>query len=643
MANERSSYFIIGTAGHVDHGKTELIKALTGIDTDRLPEEKMRGMSIDLGFAYFELPDGRVVGIVDVPGHERFVHNMLAGAAGMDLVLMVIAADEGVMAQTVEHLNILQLLDVRDGIIVITKRDLVDDEWLQLIVEDVRERFKGTFLDGAPLVAVSSVTGEGLSELVQLIQRKADEVNPRKETERPFRLPIDRAFIKAGFGVVVTGTAFSGEVGVGQEVEISPIGVRTRVRSLQVHKQNVERAFAGQRVAMNLTGIERETIERGYVATEVGYMPPTNRIAVRVRLLPSAKKPLKDGAPVRLHIGTGEWVARLLLLSGSELNPGEEAFAELRTDEYIACVRYDRFIIRSYSPIETVGGGIVIEPYPPKLRRTSQRYIESCKRKSTGNYEAAAEALLEEHANGLKPKELSILLHTGRERTIEMLNKLCERGSAVKLGDELYISAATYKLAKDEVLSLLRSYHREHPLHMGMRKGVLFGQVNSISDEATFELLLSRLQEEGEISIEREVVRLSSHSPSLSGRYLDIAKGMLKVCHDAGFAPPSVDELMQRFAGEQKEASEVLHALLESEQLLLIGELVFHPHTIERAKQLVSEHIEKHGKITVAEFRDMAGITRKYATPILEHLDRIGFTQRLGDYRILRSKAHKAQ
>lgn len=643
MANERGSYFIIGTAGHVDHGKTELIKALTGIDTDRLPEEKMRGMSIDLGFAYFELPDGRVVGIVDVPGHERFVHNMLAGAAGMDLVLMVIAADEGVMAQTVEHLNILQLLDVRDGIIVITKRDLVDDEWLQLIVEDVRERFKGTFLDGAPLVAVSSVTGEGLSELVQLIQRKADEVNPRKETERPFRLPIDRAFIKAGFGVVVTGTAFSGEVGVGQEVEISPIGVRTRVRSLQVHKQNVERAFAGQRIAMNLTGIERETIERGYVATEVGYMPPTNRIAVRVRLLPSAKKPLKDGAPVRLHIGTGEWVARLLLLSGSELNPGEEAFAELRTDEHIACVRYDRFIIRSYSPIETVGGGIVIEPYPPKLRRTSQRYIESCKRKSTGNYEAAAEALLEEHANGLKPKELSILLHTGRERTIEMLNKLCERGSAVKLGDELYISAATYKLAKDEVLSLLRSYHQEHPLHMGMRKGVLFGQVNSISDEATFELLLSRLQEEGEISIEREVVRLSSHSPSLSGRYLDIAKGMLKVCHDAGFAPPSVDELMQRFAGEQKEASEVLHALLESEQLLLIGELVFHPHTIERAKQLVSEHIEKHGKITVAEFRDMAGITRKYATPILEHLDRIGFTQRLGDYRILRSKAHKAQ
>lgn len=643
MENEHGGYFIIGTAGHVDHGKTELIKALTGIDTDRLPEEKMRGMSIDLGFAYFKLPDGRVVGIVDVPGHERFVHNMLAGAAGMDLVLMVIAADEGVMAQTVEHLNILQLLNVRDGIIVITKRDLVDDEWLQLVIEDVRERFKGTFLDGAPIVAVSSVTGEGLSELVQLIQRKAMEVKPRKEVERPFRLPIDRAFIRAGFGVIVTGTAFSGEVSVGQEVEISPIGVRTRIRSMQVHKQSVERAFAGQRVAMNLAGIERESIERGYVVTEVGYMPPTNRIAVHVRLLPSAKKPLRDGAPVRLHIGTGEWVARLLLLSGNELAPGEDAFAELRADEYLACVRYDRFVIRSYSPIETIGGGIVIEPYPPKLRRRSQRYIESCKRKSTGDYEAAAEMLLEEHANGLSVRELSVLLHMKLQHTADLLNMLCKRGSAIRLGDDLCISATTYKVAKDEVLSLLRSYHQEHPLHMGMRKSVLFGQVSSISNEATLELLLLRLQEENEIAVERELVRLRSHSPSLSGRYLEIANSMLKICSEAGFAPPSTAELMRHFAGMQREASEVLHALLESEQLLLVDEFVFHPHTIERAKQLISEHIEKHGRITVAEFRDMAGITRKYATPILEHLDRVGFTQRLGDYRILRSKAHKAQ
>ncbi|MCS7253797.1 MAG: selenocysteine-specific translation elongation factor [Armatimonadetes bacterium] len=643
MASEQCGYFIIGTAGHVDHGKTELIKALTGIDTDRLPEEKRRGMSIDLGFAYFRLPDGRIVGIVDVPGHERFVHNMLAGAAGMDLVLMVVAADEGVMAQTVEHLNILQLLDVRDGIIVITKRDLVDEEWLQLVIEDVREHFKGTFLDGAPVVAVSSVTGNGLDELVKLIQQRAKDFKPKKEMERPFRLPIDRAFIKAGFGVIVTGTAFSGNVSVGQEVEISPIGIRARVRSMQVHRQSVERAFAGQRVAMNLTGIERESIERGYVVTEVGYIPPTNRIAVNVRLLPNVKKPLKDGSPVRLHIGTGEWVARIFLISGDELAPGENTFAELRTDEHLACVRYDRFVIRSYSPAETIGGGTIVEPYPPRYRRRSPRYLESCVRKSTGSYEDAAQMLLEENANGLSTRELSVLLHITKERTKELLDRLQERGSAIKLNDELYISPVSYKAAKDELLSLLRSHHEAHPLHMGMRKGVLFGQMSSVTDEATLELLLTRFQEEGDVTIERELVRLSSHSPSLSGQYLEIANEMLKLCADAGFSPPSLNELMQHFANERDSAMEVFHALLESGQLVLVEEFVFHPHVIERAKQLVGEHIERHGKITVAEFRDMAGITRKYATPILEHLDRIGFTQRLGDCRILRSKAAKEQ
>lgn len=643
MPSEQHEYFIIGTAGHVDHGKTELIKALTGIDTDRLPEEKRRGMSIDIGFAYFNLPDGRTVGIVDVPGHERFVHNMLAGAAGMDLVLMVIAADEGVMAQTVEHLNILQLLDVSDGIIVITKCDLVEDEWLQLIIEDVRERFKNTFLDGAPIVAVSSVTGEGLDELKRIIQRKANEVKPRKEMERPFRLPIDRAFIKPGFGVIVTGTAFSGEVSIGQEVEIAPLGVRTRVRSIQVHKRDVNRAFAGQRVAMNLTGIEREDIERGHVVTEVGYMLPTNRIAVKLRLLPSAKKPLKDGAPVRLHIGTGEWIARVFLISDKEIQPCGVGFVELRTDEQVACVRYDRFVIRSYSPAETIGGGVIIEPYPPKYRRRSERYLESCRRKSTGDYADAASAILEEHPNGLKVNELSVLMHMNHESTKELLKKLCKNGNAVKLSDELFISSSACEAAKDELLSLLHSYHEVHPLHRGIRKSTLFGQMQSVTDETTLELLLLRLQEEGEVAVERELVRLSTHSPSISGRYLDVANKMLKVCSDAAFTPPSVNELIQQFPDAAKDAEEVLHALVEGGQLLLIGEFVFHKRAIERAKQLVREHVERHGKITVAEFRDMTGITRKYATPILEYLDRIGFTQRLGDYRILRSQARGHQ
>jgi selenocysteine-specific elongation factor len=637
MSEQTHGYFIIGTAGHVDHGKTELIKRLTGIDTDRLPEEKKRGMSIDIGFAYFDLPDGKRVGIVDVPGHERFVHNMLAGAAGIDMVLMVVAADEGVMAQTVEHLNILQLLGVNEGIIVVTKKDLVDEAWLELVCEDIRERFRGTFLEHAPMVAVSSVTGEGFDELLKLIQQKAKEVIPHKDVERPFRLPIDRAFIKSGFGVIVTGTAFSGEVCVGQEVEIMPLEIRTRIRSMQVHGNSVEKAFAGQRVAMNLVGIEREEISRGCVVTEVGYMKPTNRIVVKLRLLEDAKKPLKDGAPVRLHIGTGEWIARALLLKGDELEPGEEEFVELRTDEKIACVRYDRFVIRSYSPQETIGGGLVIEPYPQRYRRRSPQYYESCVRKASTDYKETALALLDEHKDGLKVSELSVLLHLKRELTAKLLEELCEEGKAIKLSDVFFMSAKSYDTASEELLSLLRSYHSKHPLHMGMKKVTLLGQLESIESDAVLELLLKRLEVEGRVVVEKELVRLPEHSPKLTGRYSQIADRMLKLCANAGFTPPSTQELLQQFSDEGEVASEVLHALIEGGQLLHIDEFVVHPQTVEEAKRIVREHISQNGRITLAEFRDITKTTRKYALPLLEHLDKIGFTQRIGDHRILRT------
>ncbi|MFA4016319.1 MAG: hypothetical protein RUDDFDWM_001422 [Candidatus Fervidibacterota bacterium] len=639
MGGQTHGYFIIGTAGHVDHGKTELIKRLTGIDTDRLPEEKQRGMSIDIGFAYFNLPDGKRVGIIDVPGHERFVHNMLAGAAGIDMVLMVVAADEGVMAQTVEHMNILQLLGVSDGIIVVTKKDLVDEEWLGLVCEDIRERFKGTFLENAPMVAVSSVTGEGFDELLELICQKAKEVVPHKDVERPFRLPVDRAFIKSGFGVIVTGTAFSGEVCVGQEVEIAPLEIRTRIRSMQVHGNSVERAFAGQRVAMNLVGIEREEISRGCVVTEIGYMKPTNRIVAKLRLLENAKKPLKDGAPVRLHIGTGEWIARAFLLKGDELEPGGEEFVELRTNEKIACVRYDRFVIRSYSPQETIGGGIIVEPYPKRYRRHSPQYYESCVRKGSADYKETASVLLDEHRDGLKVSELSVLLHLKQEHTAKLLEELCEEGKAVKLSDVSFMSTKSYEAVSEELLHLLRSYHSKHPLHIGIKKGTLLGQLEGIENEAVLEMLLKRLEAEGKLVVEKEFVRLPEHSPMLTGRHLQIANRMLKLCANAGFAPPSTQELLQQFSDESEEASEVLHALVEGGQLLRIDEFIFHPQTIEEAKRIVREHISKNGKITLAEFRDITKTTRKYALPLLEHLDKIGFTQRIGDYRILRAHA----
>jgi selenocysteine-specific elongation factor len=635
-----AKHIIVGTAGHVDHGKTALIRALTGIETDRHPEERERGMSIDLGFAHLTLPSGVVAGIVDVPGHERFVHNMLAGASEVDMVLFVVAADEGVMPQTVEHLQILQLLNAKRGIIVITKRDLVDEDWLALVKEDIAEKVKGTFLEGAPMVAVSSVTGEGLDELLKLMDAVAQEVPP-KDTTRPFRLPIDDAFVKAGFGTIVRGAIFSGIVRVGDEVEVMPKGLFTRVRSLHTYGKPVEVAVAGQRAAMNLSGIEREIVERGDVVVQPGTMVATDRIDVRLKLLPetafhrSVSVPsLRHGSPIRFHLGTAERIGRIFFLDRDEVDLGEEIFAEVRLEEPIACAWGDLFVIRTYSPMVTIGGGQVIEPVPPqRKRRRIASEIQRLEQKAKSQSDYAA-TLLSESEKGLSSSEVAKRLFVSTEQARQILDELVAAGLAIPLDNQTIVHADFVNRLRSEIVAQLSRYHAERPLRRGMPKEQLRVAVGAPAE--IFEQLLQLFAQTGEIVIDREAVRLPSHEVQLSEEHRVWAQRMEQRVKASGFAPPDLDELLSEFP-DREQASDLLALLVEQGKLVKVAEFVFHPSAIEQAKQVARQLCERNGSFTASQFREAINTTRKYAIPLLEFLDQIGVTVRRGDVRTLRA------
>ncbi len=629
-----TKHIIVGTAGHVDHGKTTLIRALTGMETDRHPEERERGMSMDLGFAHLTLPSGIVVGIVDVPGHERFVHNMLAGAAEMDMVLFIVAADEGVMPQTIEHLEILQLLHAKRGIIVLTKCDLVDEDWLELVKEDVAERVRGTFLDGAPMIAVSAVTGEGLDELVRLMDAVAQEV-PSKATDRPFRLPVDDTFVKAGFGTIVRGAIFSGQVRVGEEVEVVPKGIVTRVRSLHTYGKPTEIAVAGQRAAMNLGGVEREVIERGDVVCHPATLLASNRMDVVLRLLPSAPRPLKDGAPIRFHIGTAERIGRVFFFDRNELKPDEETFAEIRLDKPVACAWGDLFVIRSYSPMVTLGGGKVIEPQP--LQRRRRRLVEEVQRISekSQSEKTFVAALLKEKPNGVTVREIAQRLFLTAERARQIADELIADGIAFSLDDQTLLWREQVRRLQDDIANTVRRFHAERPLRKGMPKETLRSLVAPDMAVNLFETLLQHFAQTGVIVMEREIVRLPSHEIRLTEEQRQWAERMEQRAKSAGFAPPELDELLAEFP-DREQAMDLLSLLVEQGRLVRVAEFVVHPETIERAKQLARQLCEQHGSFTASQFREAANTTRKYAVPLLEFLDQLGVTVRRGDVRILR-------
>lgn len=603
----------IGTAGHVDHGKTTLIKALTGIDTDRLKEEKERGMTIDLGFASLDLPNGAHAGIVDVPGHERFIKNMLAGAGGVDLALLVIAADESVMPQTVEHLEILQLLEVKRGVIALTKADLVDADWIEAVEEDVRKALEGTFLADAPIIPVSSTTGQGLPELLAAIQDASEGVEAR-DSSGPFRLPIDRVFTLTGFGTVVTGTLVAGTVKVGDAVEVLPKGLKSRVRQIQIHGRKVESASAGSRVAMNLAGLEVSDLERGDVCATPETLKASSLLDLRLTLLKSAK-PLKNRTRVRLHVGTAELLGRLTLLDRDDLKPGDQAYAQFRSETPAAAARNDRFVIRSYSPMTTIGGGVIIEPNARRHRRFDASTISALTTSSKGSPEELLEQELKQSPTGKT------------SASHELVESLKQQGKIIELPGGRAMHSSVLAHHADKIRSTLQFFHEKNPLKLGMPKEELRNTAGKAFDAKGFASLLEYIAQAGEISTSDTLVSLAGREVSLKPEQQSAADRMLEALQKAGLNVPSPDELGPR---------EILDLLVQRGEVIRVTQdLYFHHETIERAERTVREYIGKNGKITVSEFRDATGSTRKYALPILEYFDSKKVTRRLGDERVL--------
>jgi selenocysteine-specific elongation factor len=619
---------VIGTAGHVDHGKSALITALTGIDPDRLREEKERGMTIDLGFAWLTLPSGREVSIVDVPGHERFIKNMLAGVGGIDLALLVVAADEGVMPQTREHLAILDLLQVKSGLVAITKKDLVDDEWLELVVADVEELLGTTCLKGAPIVAVSALSGEGLPRLLETMDRLLASTPPRPDLGRP-RLPVDRVFTISGFGTVVTGTLIDGHLALGQEVEILPRRLRARIRGLQTHKHKIERASPGSRVAINLTGVAKDDLERGHVVASPGWLRPTLAVDVRLRLIRDLPRPLAHNTAVSFHSGSSEAMGRVRLLDKEELRPGETGWAQIKLAQPLALVKGDPFIIRS--PNETLGGGEVLVPQAKRHRRFHLATLQSLELAERGTPgEVLLQSLNEQtlctvrelqQRSGLPMAEAQAALQAlHQEGQVQALAP----GQALE-GDTYVLSTQGWAALREKVRSLLDKYHHQFPLRLGMPKEELRSRLR-LSPHPYGELL-QRLAGEGELVEGKGWVRLPDHQVRLSPAQEAQVSTFLAALEANPFSP----------SFDQHPAEEILELLTEEGRVVKVAEGVYFSASAYREMvERIIEKIRAQGQITVAEVRDMFGSSRKYALALMEHLDQQRVTQRVGDQRVLR-------
>ncbi|HEY8814215.1 MAG TPA: selenocysteine-specific translation elongation factor [Candidatus Dormibacteraeota bacterium] len=610
------SGFVVGTAGHIDHGKSTLITALTGIDPDRLAEEKRRGMTIDLGFAHMSMPSGREIGIVDVPGHARFMRNMLAGAHGLDAVLLVVAADEGVMPQTREHLEIVDLLEVRRGIVVLTKADAVDDAWLELVAAEVRETIAGTALAGAELIPVSAVQGQGLPELVTALDALLDGAEPRSDLGRP-RLPIDRVFTMSGFGTVVTGTLVDGRLSVGDEVEVVPTGLLTRIRGLQRHNQTVQSVSPGTRVAVNLTGIEKSEVARGDVLAPPETLRSTRRIDAHVRVLESAPRALRHGAEVLLHTGTAEVGCRVIVLEGDSIEPGHEAWVQLYLERAIAAGVNDRFVLRVPSPPITVAGGRFVDVDPRKHPRHDNAVSESLDRR------AAGEGLQEELRKYSRGVSVAALMKATMASEPDF-----SRLDARRFGDWLIATDAWTTLG-DRATKEVSAYHAAHPLRPGMAREELRSRLRLHS--SSFPVVLAALLAEGRLVDRLGAIALPDHRAAIDSG--DGAAGkLLELLGREPFAPPSLPEAMQQSGA----GPEVLRALAQSGAIVrLSDDIAFTKEGYTDAVGMVKELIAATGSVTVAQLRDRMGASRRPVLALLEHLDGAKVTRRVGDQRIL--------
>jgi selenocysteine-specific elongation factor len=628
-------HIVVGTAGHIDHGKTSLVRALTGIDTDRLPEEKARGITIDLGFAFLEEPDGLTIEIVDVPGHERFVKNMLAGVGGIDLAMLVVAADEGVMPQTREHLAICSLLHIRSGMVVLTKTDLVEPDWLELVRDDVAGLVAKTFLAGAPIVGVSARTGEGLDALRGALRSLAAAVPARRTDQLP-RLPIDRVFTVRGFGTVVTGTLMAGRFGADDRVEVFPRGLQAKIRGLQTHGRPVSQAFAGQRTAINLQGLERAAVDRGDVVGLAGTLVPSVLVDGTLELLKDAPRPIRTRDRVRFHAGTSEIMARVLLLDRPELEPGGTALARFRLEAPLVALPGDRFVVRSYSPIVTIAGGTLLDVSPPRMRRKGGQLVARLQLLERGT----EEQVLEEHirqlgAAGARVAGLSGRVPFGPARLRELLGILEASGQVLAIDRDWYIHPEGQGRVRAAALAALEQFHRAQPLRPGMSREELRGRAGA--DERVFAHLLGTLVAEGTVAVDRDKVRLASHEVRLTPEQQRVVDRVDQEFLAADAAPPSPEEALGRAGVAGDEEHELFQVLVEGRKLVRVKEsLYFHARSLETIQDRLVELLRERKEIGPADIKDLLGISRKYAIPLLEYFDSRRVTMRVGERRVLR-------
>ncbi len=617
--------YVLGTAGHVDHGKSALVQAITNIDPDRLAEEKIRGLTIELGFAWLSLPGGKEVSIVDVPGHERFIKNMLAGVGGIDMALMVIAADEGVMPQTREHLAILDILQISHGIIVITKKDVVDDEMIQLVTMDIEDTVKGTFLEGAPVIVTSALKGDGLDELIAAIASILESTPPRRDIGRP-RMAVDRVFTMKGFGTVVTGTLVDGQFSVGQQVEVLPIGRRAGIRGLQTHRKKLDAAVPGTRVAMNLSGVAVEDIARGCVITTPGWLKPSRYLDVKLNAIRDLTRPISHNKNITFYSGAAEATGKLRLLDREKLEGGESGWAQIVLSRPVVVARGDFFIIRS--AVDTLGGGTIVETGARRHRRFQESIIENLRLREKGTPEDVLLATIEA-AEPIEYKTLSATSSFSREELDNVLNSLSEGNRVVMVGEKfsqsLVFTYNGWNRYVERIKEILSKYHTQFPLRHGMPKEELRSRLEM--PPARFNDIVRRLTQEKAIAEDKAHIKLVEHVISLTPEQRRTADAFMESLSGNPYAPP-VNSMPD---------TELLNMLIEAGKVVKVSEnVIFSAGAYEQMINTIVEHLKTNGSITVADVRDMFKTSRKYALALMEHLDQIKVTRRVGDERVLR-------
>lgn len=633
---------VLGTAGHVDHGKTSLVKALTGIDTDRLKEEKARGITIELGFAFLDLPCGHRLGIVDVPGHEKFIRNMVAGVAGIDILAFVIAADEGIMPQTREHFEICQLLGVKRGIIVITKKDMVEPDWLDMVQEEIRDYFKGSFLEDAPQLAVSSVTGEGIDEVKNVLDRLVAG-SDFSEAYGPFRLPIDRIFTIKGFGAVVTGTSISGRISLADEITIYPTGQQGRIRGIQVHAEEVREVEAGHRTAINIQGVDKALIRRGEVVAKPGSLHPSYIMDAEFIYLSGNEKDLKNRSRVRIHLGTAEIMGRIVLLDDNEIKPGTTANVQLLFEESACAWPGDHYVIRSYSPVHTIGGGRIFNGKAVKKKRFRESNQHIFQTYLTGSAEdQILQHFLEAGAAGLTADEMAVQMGIFGNKLKKILDGPVSARKVIVIDSDRQwmVSAEVFSDLQKVLCTAVASYHHANPLKPGISKEELRSQMRKVDSQKLFQFMVSDLVKKGRLAQDESVIKVPGHQVFLAEDNSKLRAEMEAFYREADLAVPTIKELYARFSDNSPTLiNEILEVMAREGLAVKVNEdLYFHSDAIARLEGDLVARIKASGEIDAQGFKEFTGLSRKFSIPLLEYFDRIKVTLRVGDKRILRDR-----